>query len=318
MIVTFNRAELLARCIEAVLAQRHPVSELYVVDNASTDGTPELLRERGYLDRPEIRYVRLEENSGSSGGFAAGIGAAREADAGWLWVMDDDAEPAPETLERLLSSSAAAEPDTAALCSTVVKPDGSVDLRHRGSFRRRPRPLPLEAYQGGNEPDLDFFTFVSVLLPMHVARAEDPPFADFFIWCDDYEYSFRIREHGRIRLVPDSRMLHHDAGQDYVNRRSQFWNGLLGWRYEPTPIEAFWRNICGVRNYVWLKKRYEGQSAISSAGTIAQFVLKALLYDERPLRRIPWIVRYGVHGRRSRFINIRPDEWLAMVRRGEV
>ena len=144
-------------------------------------------------------------------------------------------------------------------------------------------------------------------------RAADPPKSELYIWCDDYEYSFRIREHGRIRLVPESRILHKDVGQAYSNRRSRFWNRLLGWSLVPTPLEGFWRNVCGVRNYVWIKKRYEGQSALASAGTIAQFVLKALLYDEQPLRRVPWIVRYGIDGRRGRFRNFTPQEWRATV-----
>ena len=258
LIVTFNRRDLLVRCIDAVLEQSAPVESLYVVDNASTDGTPELLRERGYLDRPELRYVRLGENSGSSGGFAAGIAAARRADADWLWVMDDDAEPAPDTLAHLLASPAAGAGDTAALCSAVVRPDGTIDTGHRGRFRRKPRPLPLAAYRDGDAPELDFFTFVGLLLPMRVARAADPPKAELFIWCDDY-YSFRIREHGRIRLVPGSRMLHHDVGQAYSNRRSRFWNRLLGWSFVPTRLDDFWRNLCGVRNYVWIRSATRGR-----------------------------------------------------------
>jgi rhamnopyranosyl-N-acetylglucosaminyl-diphospho-decaprenol beta-1,3/1,4-galactofuranosyltransferase len=307
LIVTFNRRELLARCIDAVLAQSEPVAELLVVDNASTDGTPELLRERG------VRFIRLEENGGSSGGFAAGVAAAREAEADWLWMMDDDAEPAPDTLARLLASAAAREPDTAALCPAVARPDGSIDLGHRGRWRRKPRPLPLDAYRDGTAPELDFFTFVGLLLPMRVARAADPPKADLFIWCDDYEYSFRIRRHGRIRLVPEARILHHDVGQAHTNRRSRFWNRLLGWSFVPTRVEDFWRNLCGVRNYVWIKKTYEGQGAVSSAGTIAQFMLKALLYDDRPLRRLPWIARFGVDGRRGRFRSFTPAEWRRRI-----
>jgi GT2 family glycosyltransferase len=315
VVVTYNRKELLVRCIDAVLAQTAPVTEVFVVDNASTDGTLELLRARGYLDRPELRLVRLERNAGSSGGFAAGIAAARRADADWIWVMDDDAEPEPPTLERLLASPAAADADTAALCSSVVRPDGTIDLGHRGRFDGRPRPLPLDGYGHGGAPELGFFTFVGLLLPTRVARAADPPKSELYIWCDDYEYSFRIREHGRIRLVPESRILHHDVGQTHVNRRSRFWNRLMGWSYVPTPLDAFWRNLCGVRNYVWIKKRYEGQPAIASAGTIAQFAVKSLLYDERPLRRLPWIVKFGIDGRRGRFRNFTPEEWRARVTR---
>jgi GT2 family glycosyltransferase len=316
--VTYNRRDLVARCIEAVLAQTVPVSSLVVIDNASTDGTEELLRERGLLDRPAVRLVRLERNEGSAGGYAAGVAEARQAEADWLWLMDDDSEPAPDTLERLLASPAAADPGTAALCSAVVRVDGSVDLGHRGHFRGRARPLALHAYVPGTAPALDYFTFVGVLVRMTVARAADPPRADLFIWADDYEYSWRVREHGSIRLVPDSRMLHLDVGQAYSNRRSRFWNRLLGWSFVPTPVEGFWRNLCGVRNFVWIRKRYEGQGRLGAAFLIAQFVLKALLYDEKPLRRVPWIVRFGRDGRRGVFNTIRPEEWAEMVRRGEV
>jgi GT2 family glycosyltransferase len=316
VVVSYNRRELLVRCIEALLAQTHPLAGILVIDNGSTDGTRELVEERGLLDR--VRWVRLEENSGSSGGFAAGVERAREYDADWLWLMDDDAEPEPDTLERLLASPAARDEGTAALCPAVIGPSGAVDIGHRGHFRGRPQALPLDDYKPGSAPALGYFTFVGVMLRMAVARAAEPPRADFFIWADDYEYSFRIAQHGAIRLVPEARILHHDVGQKHTNRRSRFWNRLTGWSYVPTPIEAFWRNLCGVRNYVWIKMRYEGQGALGGWFTIAQFAVKSLLYDERPLRRIPWIVRFGRAGRRGEFKTIKPAEWVAMVRRGEV
>jgi GT2 family glycosyltransferase len=316
VVVSYNRRELLVGCIEALLAQTHPLEGIVVIDNGSTDGTRELVEERGLLD--EVRYVRLEENSGSSGGFAAGVELAREHDADWLWLMDDDAEPEPDTLARLLASAAAGDATTAALCPAVIGPGGEIDLGHRGHFRGRPRALPLDAYKAGSAPELDYFTFVGVLLRMAVARAADPPRADFFIWADDYEYSFRIREHGALRLVPEARILHHDVGQRQSSRRSRFWNRLTGWNYGPAPLETFWRNLCGVRNWVWMKMRYEGQGPVGAWLTIGQFVVKSLLYDERPLRRIPWIVRFGRAGRRGEFENIKPADWVAMVRRGEV
>jgi GT2 family glycosyltransferase len=157
-----------------------------------------------------------------------------------------------------------------------------------------------------------------VLLRDQVTHAAGLPKTEFFVWVDDYEYSFRVREHGEILLVPCSRIIHKDAGQAHVNRRSRFWNRLTGWDLDPTPIEGFWRNLCGVRNYIWLKKRYEGQSALSAIGTTAQFMVKALLYDERPLRRLKWIARYARDGRRGVFETITPQEWAAMVRRKEV
>lgn len=318
VVVTFNRAALLVGCLRAVLAQGRRPDRVVVVDNGSTEGTVQALRDAGLLDGAGIELVRLERNAGSTGGFAAGVRAGLETGADWLWLMDDDAEPRPDGLEALLAAPAAADPAVAALAPAVERPDGTIDLGHRGRFRRRPRPLARDAYVPGTAPRLDYVTWVGPLVRAAAARAAGPPKAEMFIWADDYEYSFRLRAHGELRLVPESAIVHHEAGQAHVNRRSRFWNRLLGWDYDPTPLESFWRNLCGVRNYVWMKRRYEGQSALSAAGTTAQFMLKALLYDERPLRRLRWIARFARDGRRGRFVNIAPEEWVAMVRRGDV
>jgi len=80
VVVTYNRKDLLVECLEALRRQTGPLDAIYIIDNASTDGTPELLRSRGYrdgavienpLDGSEIiiRYVRLPVNTGGAGGF---------------------------------------------------------------------------------------------------------------------------------------------------------------------------------------------------------------------------------------------------------
>ncbi|MBA2262975.1 MAG: glycosyltransferase, partial [Solirubrobacterales bacterium] len=89
---------------------------IVVVDNASTDGTPELLRERGLLDRDAVRLLRLAENRGGAGGFAAAVEATRAQDCDWIWLMDDDSEPVPDALERLLGAPPASQAGTVGLC----------------------------------------------------------------------------------------------------------------------------------------------------------------------------------------------------------
>jgi rhamnopyranosyl-N-acetylglucosaminyl-diphospho-decaprenol beta-1,3/1,4-galactofuranosyltransferase len=317
LVVTYNRRALLDECLRAIAAQTVAPDELILVDNASTDGTPELLRERGYLDRPGVHYLRLEGNLGSSGGFAHGFEAAAESRADWLWTMDDDAEPAPDCLERLLASAPAREPGTACVCPKVVYADGSLNDVMRADFRRRLRPLRESRYVEGH-PAIDVTSFVGPLYRMSAVRALDPPKAEFFVWGDDVEYSLRLRRLGAIRLVPESVVVHKPASQSHANRRSRLWNALLPVRMYPTPLERFWQNLCGLRNYIWIKRHFEGQSALSAGGTTLQFVLKHLLYDERPFRRIPWILRYARDGRRGRFHNIAPADWVEMVRRGDV
>jgi len=43
VVVTYNRKELLLECLEAIRKQTRPVQGIYLIDNASTDGTPKLL-----------------------------------------------------------------------------------------------------------------------------------------------------------------------------------------------------------------------------------------------------------------------------------
>ena len=314
VVLTYNRKALLLECLRALVAQTRPVERIVVVDNASTDGTPEAVRAAGLGERVEL--VRLERNLGSSGGFHRGIAVAREGDADWLWVMDDDAEPLPDALERLLAAPAAADPGTAVLATAVVDPDGAIEARvQRGFFRGRMRPLPREAYVPGTAPEVDYVSFVGMLVRGDCARATDPPKADFFIWGDDLEYCLRLRRCGAIRVVPEAVVIHKEVGQVHTNRRARFWNRVLRQQIVPFPLEAFWKQLLGLRNYVWIKKVYEGQGALAAAGTIAQFMAKSLMYEERPLRRLPWIVRFGIDGRRGRFANLDPAEWALRVRR---
>ena len=77
VIVTYNRKELLVKCIHAVLNQTLLPNRVYIVDNASTDGTKEILEKEGLLDKNvngvAIHYERLPNNSGGAGGFYAGM-----------------------------------------------------------------------------------------------------------------------------------------------------------------------------------------------------------------------------------------------------
>ena len=101
-LVTFNRKELLVRTLESVMSQTLKVDKIFILNNASTDGTEDYLRERGYLDHPQILYKRAIENEGGAGGFHEAMKAAYEAGAEWIWTMDDDIIVDPEALETML------------------------------------------------------------------------------------------------------------------------------------------------------------------------------------------------------------------------
>jgi len=83
VIPTFNRATLLARTLELVWAQRTTDFEVIVVDNGSTDGTADYVREFG----ERVKLISQAKNQGPGGGRNAG---ARQAQGEYLAFLDDD------------------------------------------------------------------------------------------------------------------------------------------------------------------------------------------------------------------------------------
>lgn len=91
---TYNRADVLPRALESVLAQTHPDFEVVVVDDGSTDNTAEVVAE---VTDPRVRYVH-QENAGLSAARNTGIGQARGR---YVVFLDDDDHVVPTWLERL-------------------------------------------------------------------------------------------------------------------------------------------------------------------------------------------------------------------------
>jgi GT2 family glycosyltransferase len=318
LVLTRNRKDLLIECIAGLDAETEPVERIVVIDNASDDGTEELLRERGIIGREDVIYERLEENAGGAGGYARGISLALRQGTDWLWTMDDDAEPRPDALERLLNAPPAGDPDTVALAGAVVNLDGSIDLLHRGYVGRFMRMAPRDAYERTDQPPLGFSSFVGLLVRAAPARTEAPPPAEFFIGCDDVEYTMRLRRHGRIRLVPDSVIVHKLVmGGGEMTRRARLLNSLLGADYRASSWPDYWKNLYAMRNFFWIRHDHGDVSPVAFAAMTAAYVAKSLLYDPRPLRRVPWIVRYAFYGRRGDFASgPSPEEWRELARAG--
>lgn len=309
-VLTRDRKVLLVECLRGLLAQTRPVARVVVLDNASSDGTRQLLEAEGLLEEPRVRYVRSEVNTGGSGGFRTGVKLCLEEQADWIWLMDDDAEPAPDALERLLAAPVADDPETAVLCTAVVHPDGRVDGQHRCSLGRFVLPLGSEAYAPGAYADVDCASFVGFCVRAGVARAIGPVKAEFFLGYDDAEWSLRARAHGRLRLVPESRIVHKIViGGGERTRRARVANRLLGQEYSSSPWRGFWKDLYRVRNFMWLTREHRRTGRFAFAGLTAVYCLKALVYDPQPFRRVPWLVYYALKGRRGDFRALTPEGW---------
>lgn len=120
-VVTWNTAELTSDALRATLDadSNDLIGALLVHDNASTDGTPDLLAD-------SVPEAQVEVAAGNLG-FAKGVNRIIErSQAPWLLLLNSDAWPQPGALDALLRA-AEARPHAAAVAPRLERTDGSVE-----------------------------------------------------------------------------------------------------------------------------------------------------------------------------------------------
>lgn len=215
VIVTHNRCDLLGRCIDHLQAQTCPPDAILVINNASTDGTVEMLQSRG------IKFI-TQENVGSAGGWHRGIQHAMDHGFDAVWLMDDDGFPDAGALGALKS---ALVPGVACASSVVLREDQPthfvfpfpiLDGADIPVIFGRPRKLATltelrAVVQDGTYPFAHLFN--GALVSVSAARQVGNVNRDFFIFGDEVDYFFRLREAGKVISVLDAAHFHPDVSQ---------------------------------------------------------------------------------------------------------
>jgi len=244
VVVTYNRLNLLKECIEAIRNQTHKVDEIIVVNNSSTDGTLEWLNKQNDLT------VITQENSGSAGGQYTGIKTAYEKGYDWIWCMDDDGLPTYNCLEKLLNcknfspqncyNSLILDKNTKKLSFHIPLLSSYIKiLDYYCVLTNEPEKIKKESIDGFYGWGM-FFN--STLLSREIIKDVGLPRKDFFIWGDEVEYFYRIKEKYKVLIVLDS-IFYHPA------KRNEKINNNLKYKYY-------------FRNYVYINKKYKKLSLI--------------------------------------------------------
>jgi GT2 family glycosyltransferase len=282
VVVTYNRRALLLESLAALAGQVRRPDAVVVVDNASTDGTADAVA----ADHPHVRLVRLSDNIGGAGGFAAGLEVALAADADLVWLMDDDTVPEPGALDELLNTrDRYPGPDPAVVASRVVWTDGRehpMNTPRRKPFVRRSELR--RADEIGCVP-IRSASFVSVLIDASAARRLGVPVADYFLWNDDFEYTTRLLRRAPGLLCPASVVVH----------KTRTFGGA-----DADPGERFFFEV---RNKIWTLTRSRSLAP-----------LERLLYTGATLRR--WARTFARSTNRRALIRALGRGLVAGVRSG--
>ena len=217
VVVTYNRKELLKECLTAILGQTHQVTNLVVIDNASTDGTTEMLNAEGFLSNPLIQYHRMKSNTGGAGGFYEGIKRAMLNRPEWVWVMDDDTIPCEDCLEELIRAGKIIKQK---LVNTERKISylASAVYGKNHEFMNVPAVSQKNGYNGypywyemlhEGIVNITWATFVSILINSDAVKECGLPNPEYFIWGDDIEYTTRLSNfYGEAYFVGKSVAIH--------------------------------------------------------------------------------------------------------------
>jgi GT2 family glycosyltransferase len=213
--MAFNSARVLPRQIDTLLRQTRALQEIIVVDNASTDGTRALLAER----YPQVKVIRMPENLGASGAWAAGISyAALEKRHEWIWSFDDDSVPKDDALEALLrgiESLRNADTEAGIVASLATHRDTAICYP---PFFWRDGPV-MPSADLLKQPVLfaDVVMASGCMVRRDVVEKIGLPRADFFMDFFDTEYCLRARSHGyKIAVITSSELCHELGNARWV------------------------------------------------------------------------------------------------------
>lgn len=282
VVVTYNRLELLKKCIQSLKEQTRKLDEIIVVNNSSTDGTLEWLNSQTDL------ISITQENSGSAGGQYTGIKTAYEKGYDWVWSLDTDVVVDKNALENFFLSKGMNKDNIGFLSSTIFYKDGSLAYINIPFLENNEKIV--RCYAENEELPILSASFGSVLFSRNAIMKVGFPNKEFFIWGDDVEYTFRIIRAGFIGfLINNSNAIHYAP----TNSRDPF---------VYLPIKDI-KMTLGVRNTVAIlivrgdilrKSRIKG--LLSSLNFVAIVVIHRIKNNIKDIINLPYLILFFLQG----------------------
>jgi GT2 family glycosyltransferase len=220
VVVNYNSAGYIGSLIDSLLGLSYDNWRLYVVDNASADGSEAHIAAR----IPAATIVKNPTNAGFAPAVNRGLGACLGDNPDYVLLLNPDTSFEPEMLHHLV---AAADMRTMLVPKVLSTADGSL-AGHAGRFDWR-RGLQLDTHDG--EPDrpelsqprdLDTGSFSCMLIPAAAFRVAGPLEERLAFYYEDTDFVERARRAGfRLRYQPAA-VIYHREGASSGGRASAF------------------------------------------------------------------------------------------------
>jgi len=221
VVVTWNSSRPLVNCLRALEAEREVIPlELFVVDNASTDGSADVARQ-------VAPWAQVIENQNNRGFAAASNQALTQAQGRYVALLNPDAEILAHALTSLVRHLDRM-PDAAAAGPMTLTPSGEVDFRCARRFptlwtefcevsgltRRYPQHrlfsgAPIGHWDHRDTRNVDTLSGACMVIRREAMDQVGLLDEGFFIYSEDTEFCFRLKRAGwRVVYRPEARVQH--------------------------------------------------------------------------------------------------------------
>lgn len=284
VIVSWNTRELLARAIRSVQTSSDLPSRIYVVDNASSDGSPEMVA----AEHPDVVLIRNAANLGFGQANNQAFAVAQEP---YVLLLNSDAELTPGALEALLATMRR-HPGTGAVGARLVNADGTFQASY-ATFPSLMDELLLlggiaQRILGPNYPSqpesrslqaqvVDWVGGACMLVSREAIDAIQGFDPDFHLYAEETDFCRRLKSAGFDTRYCPSAVAMHLGGRSTVQRLAE--QPLLLWRSRLTYFR---------------KHHPPGQAALLALAIRLAYRLRASC----------WQLRAGLAGRARR------EDWL--------
>ncbi|NLO06737.1 MAG: glycosyltransferase family 2 protein [candidate division WS1 bacterium] len=223
-IVSYNCKELLVECLRSIFEHVAGLEvEVIVADNASSDGTVEMLR----ADFPRVRLLAFEDNRG----FAAGTNAAMAAAGGEVLMMLNPDTTLREGAVQQLVAFLGERPEAGAVGPAIFDPEGGLQMtchlfptlwqtliRQLGLHRAFPASRTFGAYDmtwwDHSQPRrVDWLSGACIAVRRDVWERVGGLDEGFFMYAEDVDWCYRLAQAEFERwYLPGAEIVHHEAG----------------------------------------------------------------------------------------------------------
>ncbi len=235
IVVTHNRCNLLKRCLKYLQSQSVKLNEILVIDNGSSDGTREVLKQFN------VKVIH-QDNLGSAGGWHTGLKYAVENGFEAAWLMDDDGYPDKKAYEILKNNFSK---DTACVSSVLINENDNSKFVFPFPILDK-QGLPKFGFQKRNIISYKEFQifcneefypwahlFNGALVSIDSVKIIGNVNKDYFLYGDEVDYFFRLRKSGKVISNANALHFHPEASKRPFTKTKIFYfirNSIINYK----------------------------------------------------------------------------------------